>query len=399
MLTRDFIKLSLGSVIAHRLRSFLTALGIAVGIASVVLLTSIGEGIHHFVLGEFTQFGTNLIAVTPGKTSTFGMSGAQISNVRPLSMDDAEALGRLPKIRAVVPVIQGNAAIEYEQRSRRTMILGVGPAVPEVWQMHPAIGRFLPADDPRYARPFVVLGSKVRDELLGTENPLGRRIRIGGESYRVIGVMESKGQMLGFDLDDTVYIPIQKAMSMFNRESMMEVDLLYATDADSEVIADSIRKLLIARHGNEDFTIITQDQMLETLGSILNILTLAVGALGGISLLVGGVGILTIMTISVTERTSEIGLLRAIGAGRREILLLFIGEAVVLASIGGLAGLILGAGGAWLLGVAIPALPTHTPWSYVLLAESIAAAIGLAAGVAPAYKAANLDPIEALRAE
>jgi putative ABC transport system permease protein len=265
--------------------------------------------------------------------------------------------------------------------------------------MHPAIGRFLPADDPRYARPFVVLGSKVRDELLGNSNPLGRRIRIGGESYRVIGVMESKGQMLGFDLDDTVYIPVQKAMSMFNRESMMEVDLLYATDADSEVIADSIRKLLIARHGNEDFTIITQDQMLETLGSILNILTLAIGALGGISLLVGGVGILTIMTISVTERTSEIGLLRAIGAGRREILLLFIGEAVVLASIGGLAGLILGAGGAWLLGVAIPALPTHTPWSYVLLAESIAAAIGLAAGVAPAYKAANLDPIEALRAE
>jgi putative ABC transport system permease protein len=399
MLTRDFIKLSLGSVVAHRLRSFLTALGISVGIASVVLLTSIGEGIHHFVLGEFTQFGTNLIAVTPGKTSTFGMSGAQISNVRPLSLDDAEALGRLPKIRAVVPVIQGNAAIESEQRSRRTMILGVGPAVPEVWQMHPAIGRFLPADDPRYARPFVVLGSKVRDELLGTENPLGRRIRIGGESYRVIGVMESKGQMLGFDLDDTVYIPIQKAMSMFNRESMMEVDLLYATDADSEDIADSIRKLLIARHGNEDFTIITQDQMLETLGSILNILTLAVGALGGISLLVGGVGILTIMTISVTERTSEIGLLRAIGAGRREILLLFIGEAVVLASIGGLAGLVLGAGGAWLLGVAIPALPTHTPWSYVLLAECIAAAIGLAAGVAPAYRAANLDPIEALRAE
>jgi putative ABC transport system permease protein len=399
MLTRDFIKLSLGSVIAHRLRSFLTALGIAVGIASVVLLTSIGEGIHHFVLGEFTQFGTNLIAVTPGKTSTFGMSGAQISNVRPLSMDDAEALGRLPKIRAVVPVIQGNAAIESEQRSRRTMILGVGPAVPEVWQMHPAIGRFLPADDPRYARPFVVLGSKVRDELLGTGNPLGRRIRIGGESYRVIGVMESKGQMLGFDLDDTVYIPIQKAMSMFNRESMMEIDLLYATDADSEVIADSIRKLLIARHGNEDFTIITQDQMLETLGSILNILTLAIGALGGISLLVGGVGILTIMTIAVTERTSEIGLLRAIGAGRREILMLFIGEAVVLASIGGLAGLILGAGGAWLLGVAIPALPTHTPWAYVVLAECIAAAIGLAAGVAPAYRAANLDPIEALRAE
>ena len=399
MLTRDFIKLSLGSVIAHRLRSFLTALGIAVGIASVVLLTSIGEGVHRFVLGEFTQFGTNLIAVTPGKTSTMGMSGAMISNVRPLSMDDAETLGRLPKVLAHVPVIQGNAAIEAEHRSRRTMVLGVGSAVPEVWLMKPAIGRFLPADDPRHARSFVVLGSKVRDELFGGDNPLGKRIRIGSESYRVIGVMESKGQMLGFDLDDAVYIPAMKAMSMFNRESVMEVDLLYAPDADSEAIAESVRRLLTARHGSEDFTIITQDQMLETLGSILDVLTLAVGALGGISLLVGGVGILTIMTIAVTERTPEIGLLRAVGAGRREILYLFIGEAVVLASLGGLAGLILGAGGAWALGIAVPALPTHTPWSYVLLAEAIAAAIGLAAGVAPALRAANLDPIEALRAE
>ncbi len=399
MLIRDFVRLSLGSVIAHRLRSFLTALGIAVGIASVVLLTSIGEGIHHFVLAEFTQFGTNLIAVTPGKTSTFGMSGAMISNTRPLSLDDAEALSRLPEVHAMVPVIQGNAAIESEQRSRRSMILGVGPAVPEVWLMQPSVGRFLPADDPRHARPFVVLGSKVRSELFGGDNPLGKRIRIGSESYRVIGVMESKGQMLGFDLDDTVYIPIQKAMSMFNRESLMEVDLLYAADANSETVAEGVRKLLLQRHGNEDFTIITQDQMLDTLGSILDILTLAVGALGGISLLVGGVGILTIMTIAVTERTPEIGLLRAIGAGRREILLLFIGEAVVLASIGGLAGLILGAGGAWLLGATIPELPTHTPWVYVLMAECVAAAIGLTAGVAPAYQAANLDPIEALRAE
>lgn len=399
MLVRDFIKLAISSVFAHRMRSFLTALGIAVGIASVILLTSIGEGIHRFVLSEFTQFGTNLIAVTPGKSNTMGMSGAVVSNVRPLSMEDAEAMGRLPKILDIVPVIQGNAAIEYGRRSRRTMVLGVGSAVPKVWQMKPSIGRFLPEEDPRHARPFVVLGSKVRSELLTTENPLGKRIRIGSESYRVIGVMESKGQMLGFDLDDAVYIPAQKAMSMFNRESLMEVDLLYAPDADSNALSNSISKLLIARHGSEDFTIITQDQMLETLGSILNILTLAVGALGAISLLVGGIGILTIMTIAITERTPEIGLLRAVGAKRSEILSLFISEAILLASIGGAAGLVLGAGGAWLLGVAIPELPTHTPWSYAIAAELVAAVIGLVAGVTPAYKAANLDPVEALRAE
>lgn len=399
MLTRDFIKLALGSVSYHRTRSLLTALGIAVGIAAVVLLTSIGEGINKFVLSEFTQFGTNLIAINPGKSETFGISGALVNSVRPLSLDDAESLARLPHIEAVVPLAQGNAAVEFNQRSRRTYIYGVNQDVPLVWQMKPALGRFLPNDDPRFARSFVVLGSKIRDELFKQENPLGERVRIGGESFRVIGVLESKGQLLGFDLDDAVYIPTYKAMALFDKEGLMEIDLLYREGMDSAVIAKAIKQHLIKRHGNEDFTITTQDQMLETLGSVLNILTLAVGALGSISLLVGGVGILTIMTISVNERRAEVGLFRALGARKQQILWLFIGEAVVLACLGGLAGLIIGAGGAWLLHVAIPALPTHTSWGYVLVAEGIAAIIGLSAGVMPAWRAARLDPIEALRDE
>jgi putative ABC transport system permease protein len=396
---KDLIKLSLGAVFSHRLRSFLTALGIAVGIAAVVLLTSLGEGIHQFVLSEFTQFGTNLIGIAPGKTTTAGISGAIISNVRPMTLDDAEAMKRIPAVEAVVPVVQGNAPVEFRQRSRRTIILGVGPEAPELWRFNVAKGQFLPYDDPRSPRALVVLGSKVQNELFGTGNPLGKRVRIGGERYRVIGVMESKGQMLGFDLDDAVYIPATRALSLFNRESLMEIDLLYAAAASANEVAERARKLLVARHGSEDFTITTQEQMLEVLGSILNILTLAVGAVGGISLLVGGVGILTIMIIAVNERISEVGLLRALGAGRRQILALFISEAVVLSSVGGLAGLIIGAGGAWLLHIAVPALPTHTPWSYVLLAELLAAVIGLAAGVLPAIRASNLDPIEALRAE
>ena len=399
MLLKDSVKLSLAALFSQRMRSFLTTLGITVGIASVVLLTSLGEGVHRFVLSEFTQFGTNLIGVTPGKATTAGMSGGIISNVRPLSMDDAAALKRIPNIIAVAPVVQGNAPVEFGKRSRRTYIFGVGPQAPKVWQIRVAKGRFFTADDPSASRAFAVLGSKVRDELFVGENPLGRRIRIGGERYRVIGVMESKGQLLGFDLDDAVYIPTSRALAIFNRDSLMEIDLLYATGSSADQVAKKIKKLLMARHGAEDFTIITQEQMLEVLGSVLDILTLAVGAVGGISLLVGGVGILTIMTIAVNERTAEIGLLRAIGAGRRHILFLFIGEAVVLSSIGGLAGLIIGAGGAWFLGVAVPALPTHTPWSYVVLAEILAASIGLLAGVLPAHRAANLDPIEALRAE
>ncbi len=399
MLLKDSVKLSLAALFSQRMRSFLTTLGITVGIASVVLLTSLGEGVHRFVLSEFTQFGTNLIGVTPGKSTTAGMSGGIISNVRPLSMDDAAALKRIPNIIAVAPVVQGNAPVEFGKRSRRTYIFGVGPQAPKVWQIRVAKGHFFTADDPSASRAFAVLGSKVRDELFVGENPLGRRIRIGGERYRVIGVMESKGQLLGFDLDDAVYIPTSRALAIFNRDSLMEIDLLYATGSSADQVAKKIKKLLMARHGAEDFTIITQEQMLDVLGSVLGILTLAVGAVGGISLLVGGVGILTIMTIAVNERTAEIGLLRAIGAERRHILFLFIGEAVVLSSIGGLAGLIIGAGGAWFLGVAVPALPTHTPWSYVVLAEILAAFIGLLAGVLPAHRAANLDPIEALRAE
>lgn len=399
MLLSDQLAFTLHSLRSHRTRSLLTALGIGVGIAAVVLLTSIGEGLQRFVLSEFSQFGTNLIGVTPGKTSTHGMSGAMISNVRPLSLDDARALERLSGIEAMVPVLQGNASVEAGKRTRRTMVLGVGPKVPEVWRMKVAVGRFLPPDEPRIARPFVALGSKVSDELFGARSPLGARVRIGGESYRVIGVMESKGQFLGFDLDDAVYLPVARAMAMFNKESLMEVDLLYRAGLDSGTLSERITELLKRRHGKEDFTVITQDQMLEVLGSILDILTMAVGALGGISLLVGGVGILTIMTIAVNERQSEIGLLRALGASRRQILALFIGEATVLSALGGAAGLGTGAGIAWLLGALLPALPTHTPWEYALSALAISAAIGLAAGAFPAYRASRLDPVESLRSE
>ena len=395
----DLFHLTGSAVLAHRTRSLLTGLGIAVGIAAVVLLTAIGEGVQRFVVKEFTQFGTNLIAISPGKTETLGMSGAVISNVRPLSLDDADALRRLPQVRAVVPFIQGNAEVEADGKTRRTTVFGTGHAVPEVWQITPALGRFLPDDEPRQARAFAVLGSKLRSELFAGRSPLGQRIRVGGETYRIIGTMHPKGQLLGFDLDDTVYIPIGRAMAMFDRESLMEVDVLYSANANADELAEKLKARLVARHGTEDFTIVTQDQMLEVLGSVLDVLTLAVGALGAISLLVGGIGILTIMTISVNERTGEVGLLRALGAGRRQVMALFLGEAVVLSGVGGLAGLLLGIGGAWLISATVPGLQTHIAWDYVTLALLIAIGIGLLAGVVPALRAAGLDPVTALRAE
>jgi len=399
MLPRDFLYLTSSSLSAHRLRSFLTLLGIAIGIAAVVLLTSIGEGVHKFVLAEFTQFGTNLIAINPGRTTTHGTSMGVFGTERPLTIEDAEALKRLPYVKAVVPIVQGNAEVEAANRRRRTTIYGAGSQWPEAFSMDVKSGRFLPDDDPTAPRAFAVLGSKTRDELFGSRNPLGQRIGIGGNRYRIIGVMESKGTILGFDVDDTVYIPTARGMELFNRNSLVEIDVLYQEDAKTDKVVESIRRSLMARHGREDFTITTQQQMLDVLGSVLNVLTFAVAAIGGISLLVGAIGIVTIMTIAVNERTNEIGLLRALGARQRQVLSLFLGEAIVLAALGGISGLLLGIGLAQFLHIVLPALPVHTPWMFVILAEIIAIVIGLAAGVLPAKRAAHLDPIEALRTE
>jgi putative ABC transport system permease protein len=381
------------------LRSFLTALGIAVGIAAVVLLTSIGEGLHRFVVSEFTQFGTNLIRIDPGKTTTAGGSMGMFGTERPLTIEDAKALEHLASSRAVNPFVQGNAEIEAGNRRRRTTIYGSGPRLPEAFNIRIKAGRFLPDDDPIAPRAFAVLGNTVHTELFGDSNPLGKRITIAGNRYRIIGVMEAKGNVLGFDLDDTVYIPTARAMDLFNRESLFGIDLIYAEGTPVDKVVKGIERTLETRHGREDFTITTQQQMLDVLGSVLNILTFAVAAIGGISLLVGAIGIITIMTIAVNERSNEIGLLRALGARQSQVLSLFLGEAIVIAAIGGLSGLLLGVGLAQLLHLTLPALPVHTPFIYVVLSEVIAVIIGLAAGVLPARRAAKMDPVEALKEE
>ncbi len=395
----DFVGFTYTSLRAHRLRTLLTALGIAVGIAAVILLTSIGEGLHRFIIDEFTQFGTNIIAVNPGRVQTHGAPLGAVNTVRPLTIDDAIALRRAPYVQAAVPVIQGNAEITHGGKSRRVTLYGVGADFARAFRMHVALGNYLPEDDPRTPRAFAVLGSKAALELFGEDNPLGDRIRVGGERYRVVGVMQSKGQVLGFDLDDTVFIPVGRALEMFNRESLMEIDVTYEPTAPLADVEQGLKRILNARHGSEDYTVTPQQKMLEVFGTVLNAITFAVAAIGGISLLVGGVGILTILTIAVAERTSEIGLLRAVGATRRGILLLFLGEAALLAVLGGTAGLLLGWGIALALHLVLPALPLHTPWSYAVLAELVALAVGLAAGVLPARRAAHLDPLEALRSE
>jgi len=399
MRSADLVRFTGGSVVAHRMRALLTALGIAVGVAAVVLLTSIGEGVRQFVVAEFTQFGTNIVGITPGTTQTMGGSIGVFGTVRPLTIDDAEALRRVPYMTASVPVVQGNAEVEGNGRKRRVTVYGVGHEFADAFRFEMASGTFLPPDDPRAPRNLAVLGSKMKDQLFGDANALGANVRVGSERYRVVGVMRAKGTMIGFDLDDTVYVPAARALELFDRDSLFEIDVLYEETAPVDEVVAGIRRVLMARHGDEDFTITTQQQMLDTLGSVLGVLTFAVAALGSISLLVGAVGIFTIMTIAVRERTAEVGLLRALGAGRRQVLALFLAEAVVLSLCGGFAGLVFGAGVAWLLGEAVSQLPVSFSTLFMGLALGLSVVIGLLAGILPAMSAARLDPVEALRAE
>lgn len=396
----DFARFALQAITSYRLRSFLTMLGIAVGIAAVILLTSIGEGVHRFVLNEFTQFGTNVIGISPGKVKTGGHPPSGIpTTARLLTMEDAASLKQLPHVIGSTPTVWGNSEVEARGRVRRTTVYGVDADFPRVFSSTVQIGQFLPREEGGGSRAFVVLGSKLRTELFDSANPLGARVRIGGLHFRVIGVMAPKGQFLGIDLDDTAFIPAARALELYNLDGLMEIHVTYAEGVSSATVAKAVKERLTLRHGREDFTLVTQEDMLKTLSNILDILTMAVGALGGISLLVGAVGIVTIMTIAVTERTNEIGLLVALGAKRSTILNLFLGESMMLATLGGLLGLSLGVGIAQMVRLAMPNFPVHTPWHFAIGAVVISGLIGLLAGVLPARNASRLEPVEALRAE
>ncbi|MGD8329851.1 MAG: ABC transporter permease [Acidobacteriota bacterium] len=400
MRMRDLVGLAFGALQGYRLRSALSMLGIAIGIAAVILLTSIGEGTRRYVLDQFTQFGTNILAVNPGKTETMGIPGVLGGTTHKLTLDDAEALRRINGVEEVVPAVLGNARVEAEGLGRSVPIYGVTSGMPQVFKFGIRQGSFLPAGDPRRGSNVVVLGPTLKRELFGDQNALGRFVRVADFRLRVIGIQAPKGTMMGIDIDDLAWVPVATAMRMFNLDEMMEIDVLFSHSGLTDQVAAEVRRVLIERHdGNEDFTITTQTDMLEVFGNIMSVVTWGVAAIAGISLIVGAIGILTIMWIAVGERTQEIGLLRALGATPGQIQALFLAEASALSTLGGAVGLAAGAGIAVLLRALVPGLPVHTPLAFVVAALGVSLATGLLSGVLPARRAASLAPVEALRAE
>lgn len=400
MTALDLIRFTLQGLAGHRLRSALSSLGVAIGVLAVMLLTSLGEGTRRYIIGQFTQFGTNLVAVVPGATKTFGIPGVLGGTTEPLTVADAEALERIPGVERVVPAILGQALVEHGGRGRNVVIYGVNHHGAAAYTLGVAQGSFLPAIEARRRANVAVLGPKLARELFGDAPALGQRVRIGKRSFLVVGVMETKGQVLGFDLDDVAWIPVATAQDLFNQKHLLEIDVVVRDAGSIPWVVEEIRRTLAARHrGEEDFTVITQTEMLDTFGRVLSIITATVSAIAGISLFVGAMGILTVMWIAVRERTAEIGLLRALGVSSTTVAWLFLAEATCLAVVGALAGISVGFGAQVLARWLLPGLPMATPPGAVLAALAMSLFVGVASGVLPARQAALLDPIEALRAE
>ncbi len=399
--TADTLRIAVDALRANRVRAALTMLGVVIGVASVILLTSIGEGGREYVKEQFAGMGTNLVIVTPGKSETFGgRPQIGLSTVHRLTFEDTQALKvQSRSTKGVTGVVIGTGTVKHYNRTRGTMVLGVSENFQEVRGLRVNVGSFFTADDVAARRRVAVVGRTVLREIFDNKNPLGRRIDIDGTKFRVIGIMEPKGRSLGFDIDDLVFVPLKSGMELFNQEGLTEIIVQARSAEEVRSAIDQTREILTRRHGGEDFTIVSQGQILETLNAVATAMTTMMACIASISLLVGGIGIMNIMLVSVRERTREIGVRMAVGATRRAIRDQFLVEAATLSGLGGLVGLSLGLGVAFAIHGLLPALPVQVPAWIPFVALGFSLAVGVFFGVWPAIKASRLDPIEALRYE
>jgi len=394
---REVLAFSGGALTGHRLRSGLSLLGVAIGIAAVVLLTALGEGARRYVLEQFAQIGSNFVGVVPGKVETQGGIPGLGGAPNDLTLDDTRALARaLPSARYVVPLVMGTETVANGDRRRQVLIAGSTADLFYIRRLKLRSGRFLPEGELERGAPVAVIGSKVAEELYPGSDPIGEVIRVGGRRCRVIGVLAPRGTQLGMNFDEVALLPVATGMRLFNRSSLFRILIEGQPGASLEAIKEKARAILIERHGEEDVTLLTEDAVKSSLSAILGALTLALGAIGAISLAVAGVGIMNVMLVSVSERTSEIGLLRAVGASRGQIRACFLAEAALLSATGGLVGLLAGWLGTRLLVRIWPALPASPPAWAVAASVVLSLAVGTLFGWLPARRATELDPVEAL---
>ena len=399
MRLRDTGSLAAGALTTNLRRTVLIALATAIGVTAVLMLTALGEGARRFVTGQFESLGTNLLVVLPGRSETVGGPPPVMGETpRDLTVDDALALANHPAIKAIAPVMVGNAPVSTAAGlEREVTILGSTAEMAAVRRLDVGQGRFLPSMDPSRGAPVCVLGYKIRRELFGTGAAYGQWVRVGDRRFRVIGVLADSGVSVGVDFDDLVIIPVGSAQALFNRASLFRV-LAEARSADDlETAVAAIHTIIASRHeGEDDVTVITQDSVVETLARILTTLTYGVAGISAISLAVAGILIMNVMLVSVTQRRAEIGLMKAIGAETADVRRLFLFEAVMLAGLGALAGLVLGLSGAEVVAYLYPKFPVQTPLWSIALSLLVAVGAGLVFGVLPARRAALLDPVEAL---
>jgi putative ABC transport system permease protein len=399
MTGHDLLRLALEALVLHRLRSVLTLVGIVVGVVAVLVLTALGEGARRYVVDEFSGMGTGVIAVLPGKVETRGAGPVLGGTTRDLTLADATAVARRCRsVRLVAPVSFGTSEFEWGGRLRQIPVIGTAPDYFELRNLEVAAGRAIVDDDLERGESVVVIGRTVQREVFGGANPLGQAVRLGGYRLRVVGVLATKGSSLGIDMDDLVLVPVATAMRMFNQSGLFRILARAVTPEAADAAEEELRRVLVDRHdGEEDFSIITQGAMLATFDSLMATLTAALAGIAAISLAVAGIGIMNVMLVSVSERRGEIGLLKALGARRRQILVLFLAEAVALAGAGAVAGVLLGLV-AIQVGVALfpdfPAAPSLT-WIGVVVALCLVTGAGM--GILPARRAAALDPSESLR--
>ncbi len=410
----ESVRIALRALSANKLRSALTMLGIIIGVGAVITLVSAGKGVENYVTSQFQSIGTNLLFVMPGRLDQGGPPHRRRSG-QPLTMGDAEAIAdpfNVPDAIAVAPELSRFATVTRGKKEAFPQVRGITPEYEQVRNWHPQLGTFITEEQVAAHARVAVLGTSVVKRLFDeNEYPLEQTIRINNIPFRVIGVMEERGGSGFGDEDNAVFVPITTAQTrLFPSRSVsgdyqVSVIIVQAASEDRMAAAQKqITELLRERHriaflDDDDFTVINQADLISVFGEITGVLTLFLGAIAAISLLVGGIGIMNIMLVSVTERTREIGLRKAVGAKRRDILLQFLIEAMVLSTIGGIVGIMLGALGAQAISQLAEGLRATVTLDSVLLATGFSAAVGLFFGIYPATRAARLNPIEALRYE